>query len=186
MNKVESVCVPGNIAIIEQFTYAEEELRLYVIYTYYDKAGTPLYVGCSKSFYEAHYFNSERFSFFDEVEYVGFKFFEYEAEIKDARKYFIKARNPKYNQRKCVSTPLLPGLDPSCDDLVVYRAQMERRWDEWLRSEEEIDCSDCPFFKDEVIKSCFSCDFREGFFCEIEGDNIKLNGRCSEWTPIEY
>ena len=132
MNEVTSVYTRGVIATIEQFTFTEEKLRLFIIYTYYNKEGAPLYIGCSKDFYNAHYFNSQRLPFFDDVEYVGFFFLENEAEIKDARKYFIRAREPKYNQRKCKDTPLLPGLDPSCDDLVVCRQEMEQRWAEWL------------------------------------------------------
>lgn len=136
MNEVISVYTPGVIATIEQFNYAAEELRQFVIYTYYNKDGEPLYIGCSKAFFDAHYFNSERLSFFAEVEYVGFVFMANEADMKDARKYFIKAREPKHNQRKCKDTPLLPGLDPSADNLVVSRKEMEQRWRENLSDEE--------------------------------------------------
>ena len=132
MNKAVSVYQSGVIGRIEQFTYAAEELRQFVIYTYYNRDGEPLYVGSSKAFYDAHYFNSGRLDFFDEIEYVGFFFLDSEEEIKDARKYFIKARAPKYNQRKCVGTDLLPGLDPSADHLVVLRKEMEQRWQENL------------------------------------------------------
>lgn len=135
MNKVETVYQPGVIGTIEQFTLAEEELRQYVIYTYYNKAGEALYVGCSKAFYDAHYFNRDRLPFFSKVEYVGFVFMDNEADMKDARKYFIKAREPKHNQRKCKDTPLLPGLDPSADHLVVSNQEMMQRWYEFLSPE---------------------------------------------------
>jgi len=138
MNEAVSVYTAGVIATIEQFTLIDESLRQFVIYTYYNKEGEPLYIGCSKAFYSCHYLNAGRLSFFEDVEYVGFVFFDNEADMKDARKYFIKAREPKYNQRKCKSMQTLPGLDPAADDLVVSRKEMEQRWDEWL-SPAEID-----------------------------------------------
>ena len=149
MNKVENVCQPGIIAAIEQFTLKGEDLRLFVVYTYYDKNEEPLYIGCSKDFYNAHYLNKYRLSYCDEIEYVGFVFLDNEDDMKDARKYYIRARNPKYNQRKCKDTPLLPGLDPSDDDFVVYQKQMERRWGEWLGNNdfELDDCKKCPYMK---------------------------------------
>lgn len=130
MNKAVSVYDQG--VCVETFTFAEEELRQFVIYTYYSKEEQPLYVGASKDFYNAHYFNSQRLPFFDDVAYVGFFLLDNEADMKDARKYFIKAREPLHNQRKCKDTPLLPGLDPSCDDFVVSANEMEQRWREWL------------------------------------------------------
>lgn len=132
MNEVISVYTPGVIVTIEQFTYAVEELRQFVIYTYYNNDEEPLYIGASKDFYNAHYFNSSRLPFFDDVVFVGFVFFDNEKDMKDARKYFIRARDPKGNQRKCKSVPLLPGLDLSCDHLVVSKKEMEQRWEEWL------------------------------------------------------
>jgi len=50
VNEVISVHTPGVIARIEMFTYAVEELRQFVIYTYYSKEEVPLYVGYSKDF----------------------------------------------------------------------------------------------------------------------------------------
>lgn len=132
MKKASSVYTPGIIALIEQFTLAYEELRLYVIYTYYNKEEQPLYIGCSKDFYNAHYFNQQRLTCADEIEYVGFFFLDNEDDMKDAKKYFIKARNPIYNQRRGKNVPLLPGLDLSCDEFVVLNSEMEKRWAEWL------------------------------------------------------
>lgn len=148
MNKVESCCVPGNIAIIEQFTLAVEELRQYVVYTYYDEAEQPLYIGCSKDFYNAHHNNLDRLAFANDIKYVGFFFLDNEEEIKDAKKYLIKARQPKYNQRIYKDIPLLPGLDPSCDHLVVYAEQMMKRWREWLGQEENAKCDICPYHQE--------------------------------------
>lgn len=37
MKKIDDVYTQGIIAFVEQFTYAEEELRQYVVYTYYDQ-----------------------------------------------------------------------------------------------------------------------------------------------------
>lgn len=145
MNKVESCCIPGNIAVIEQFTIADEALRQYVVYTYYDEAEEPLYIGCSKDFYNAHHLNLDKHVFADEIKYVGFFFLDNEADMKDAKKHLIKARQPKYNQRIYKDTPLLPGLDPSCDHLVVYADQMMKRWREWLGQEENGKCEDCPY-----------------------------------------
>lgn len=121
---------------LEQLLYKDESLRQYLIYTYYDKNEEPLYVGCSKSFYDAHYFNSERLPFFKDVVYVGFFFLDNEEDMKDARKYFIRAREPKFNQRKCKSTELLPGLDPSADSLVITVEAMEALWEHLLGEEE--------------------------------------------------
>lgn len=154
MNKVESCCIPGNIAIIEQFTLAVEELRQYVVYTYYDDAEQPLYVGCSKDFYNAHFNNLDRLIFANDIKYVGFFFLDNEADMKDAKKHLVKARQPKYNQRVYKDTPLLPGLDPSCDDLVVYEGQMRKRWAEWLGQEENAKCESCPYeeyFKEGLV-----------------------------------
>lgn len=136
MNHPTSVYTPGVIATIEQFTLLDESLRQFVVYTYYNENEEPIYIGCSKSFYNTHYFNSERFDFEEEIKYVGFFFFDNEDDMKDARKYFIRAREPKYNQRKCKEVDLLPELEPSADHLVVLREEMEDRWFEWLEPEE--------------------------------------------------
>ena len=44
MQQVETVYQRGIIAAIDQFTLAEEELRLYVIYTYYHMKMKDLYI----------------------------------------------------------------------------------------------------------------------------------------------
>lgn len=135
MNSVDSCYTPGIIGTIEQFTLNEEELRRFVIYTYYNKDGQPLYVGRSMAFYDAHYLNLERLQFFSEVEYVGFLFMRNENDIKNAKKYYVKARNPKYNQRKCKKLEFLPemeNLDWEYDDLVVREKEMRQRWSEFL------------------------------------------------------
>lgn len=136
MNLPETVYQRGIIAIIEQFTYADEELRQYVIYTYYNKQQKPLYIGSSKDFYNSHYFNSQRLPFWNEVEFVGFCFFKSEKEINDARKYFIKVRKPLYNKHKYASLKLLTDMEEvlgeDMDDLVVYNYEMEKRWREFL------------------------------------------------------
>ena len=75
---------------IEQFVYAAEELRQYVVYGYYDIEGNLLYIGMSKNFYHAHYFNSQRLPFFENVMYVGFVFCDSEETMKTARKYYKK------------------------------------------------------------------------------------------------
>lgn len=143
---IETVYQPGVIATIEQFTYREEELRLFVIYTYYNKDEQPLYVGCSKDFYNAHYLNSERLTFFDEIKYVGFYFFENEEDIKDAKKYFIKVRQPIHNKHKYENLKLYKDMEYHLgvdkDDLVVLNSEMMQRWQEWLGTDislEEMD-----------------------------------------------
>ena len=60
-----------------------------------------------------------------------------EAEIKDAKKYYVKARNPKYNQRQCQKLEFLPGmenLDWEYDDLVVREKEMRQRWQGFLEN----------------------------------------------------
>lgn len=146
MNKVENVCQPGTIATIERFTFVgfagDDNLRQYVVYTYYNSNGESLYVGGSKDFYNAHYLNYQRLSFMHEVEYVGFVFFKNEEDIKDAKKFYIKNRNPKYNKHKYSN--LTGHVEIEDDVLVVYCEQMERRWREWLGSD-DIDCAECPY-----------------------------------------
>lgn len=133
MRDVCPVWVSGVGSRLEQFLYADEELRQYVVYTYYSKERDPLYIGCSKSFYHAHYFNSQRLPFFDEVKYLGFFFLESESEIRDAKKHFIRAREPKHNKIKERGTAFLPGLDSSADDFVVLRSEMEEFWEDLNR-----------------------------------------------------
>ena len=132
MIEVDSVYTQGIIAAIEVFTIADEELRQFVIYTYYDKAERPLYVGASKSFYDAHYFNSKRLGFFEEIEYVGFVFLENEENMKESKPYYIRARQPQYARSKYPKLPYLKGCDVSSDDFVVSVKEMEQRWREWL------------------------------------------------------
>lgn len=114
MKKVTTVYQKGVIATIEQFTYADEELRQYVVYTYYDKDWNLLYIGRSKAFYHAHFFNAQRLSCFEKVKYVGFIFLENEKDMVDAKKFYKK------NEQK---------ID---EDFIVPRAEMEQRWDEWI------------------------------------------------------
>lgn len=114
MKEVVSVYQQGIISCIEQFTYAVEELRPYVVYTYYDKDWNLLYIGRSKAFYHAHYFNAQRLSFFEKVEYVGFVFLENEKDMISAKKFFRSKQEL---------------LD---EDFIVARTEMEARWKEWL------------------------------------------------------
>ena len=114
MKEATTVYQQGIIAIIEQFTYADEELRQYVAYTYYDKDWNLLYIGRSKAFYHAHYFNAQRLKFFGKVEYVGFVFLENEKDMIDAKKFYRK------NEQE---------ID---EDFIVPREEMEQRWEEWL------------------------------------------------------
>ena len=132
MNTVFSVYTPGVIAVIEQFTLAYEELRQYVIYTYYNEAEEPLYVGASKSFYNAHYQNSQRLECWDEVTYVGFVFLEDEDNMRESKKYYIRARSPKFSRSQYKELPYLKGLDVQSDELVVSNQEMMQRWNEWL------------------------------------------------------
>jgi len=132
MNEVVSVYTPGVIAAIEMFTLADEALRQFVIYTYYNEEEEPLYVGCSKSYYHAHYFNSERLSFFDQIKYVGFVFLKTEANMKESKKYYIRARQPKHGRGKHLDLPYLKGCDTYGDDFVITLEEMEQRWQEWL------------------------------------------------------
>ena len=134
IGKVESVYCPGVIGAIEMFTFKKDFLEYFVVYTYYNKEEEPLYIGYSTSFYDAHYFNQGK-QFGKEIEYVGFVFFENAEEMKDAKKYYIEARNPKYNKRKYKAVPCLEGLDISSDDIVVRNEEMTRRWQEWLGQE---------------------------------------------------
>ena len=119
MNEAVSVYTGGVIATIEQFTIADEGLRQFVIYTYYGKNEEPLYIGASKDFYNAHYLNGNRLDFFEEVEYVGFVFLENEANMKEAKPYYIRARQPKYGKSKYPKLPYLKGCDVYGDDFVV-------------------------------------------------------------------
>lgn len=128
MNEAISIYTPGVIVAIEQFAYAVEELRQFVIYTYYDKAEEPLYIGCSKDFYNAHYFNSQQLNYFDEIEYVGFIFLRSEENMKETKKYYIRAREPKHNRGKYIDLPYIKGCDVYSDDFVVNMHEMETWW----------------------------------------------------------
>ena len=128
MNEAVSVYAQGVFTAIEQFIYAAEELRQFVIYTYYDKAEEPLYVGCSKDFYNAHYFNSQRLKYFDEIEYVGFIFLRSEENMKETKKYYVRAREPKHNRGKHIDLPYIKGCDVYSDDFVVNMYEMEVWW----------------------------------------------------------
>lgn len=143
MRLVETVYQSGVIATIEQFTYKEEELRLFVIYTSFDKDKQPLYVGSSKDFYNTHFLNSFRLLFFDEIKYVGFCFFRNEDDLKDARKYYIKVRQPIHNKHKYNKLKLYKDMDfhlgVDKDDLAVRNSEMMQRWQEWLGTDDRFD-----------------------------------------------
>lgn len=130
MKEPITVYQPGVIAKVEQFCYSEVQLRLYIVYTYYDKNGNPLYVGCSRDFYNTHYLNLERHSW--EIEYIGFVFMKNEEEINDAKRYFIKWRNPKYNKIRYKN---LQSIEPMEDDFVVKHDELLKRWQEFLGEE---------------------------------------------------
>lgn len=133
MNKPETVYQPGVIAAIEQFCYnlqAYPELTQYVVYTYYDKNGAPLYIGVSRDFYNAHYFNSNRLPFFQDIQYVGLVFADNEAEMKDMKRYYTRARLPRYANTHYMKLPVLPDLDSI--ELVVNEEEMRRRWREFV------------------------------------------------------
>lgn len=132
MTEVYSVYQPRVSAVFERFNLKVEELRLFVVYTYYDKDGQPLYVGCSKSFCDAHYFNTTRLSFFNDIQYVGFVFFSCESELKEFKPIYIKARKPKYNKHQYKAVPedkeLTKFYGVEADELVVEVKEMEDYW----------------------------------------------------------
>ena len=133
MNKPETVYQPGVIGAIEQFCYnlqAYPELTQYVVYTYYDKDEQPLYIGASRDFYNAHYFNRNRLDFFKNIKYVGFVFADNEAEMKDMKRYYTRARLPRYAKNLYLDLPVLPDLDSI--ELVVSEKEMCKRWHEFL------------------------------------------------------
>lgn len=154
MEEVVSVYTPGVQVAIELFTLAEEELRQFVIYTYYDKDEQPLYVGASKDFYNAHYFNGNRLPYFGDVEYVGFVFLKNEANMKEAKPFYIRARQPKYGRSKYPDLPYLKGCDVQSDDVVVSVGEMEQRWREWLGQEEEDFEENKEFYEEWQKKIC--------------------------------
>ena len=127
--EIRDVYEQGIIAFVEQFTIAEEELRQYVVYTYYDKNEEPLYVGRSKAFYDTHSLNYNNKEFMDDVEYIGFLVFDNEEITKIAVKDVIGYRKPKHNKRyyKVDDTAIVPD-----DDIVLKKSQMEQRWREFL------------------------------------------------------
>lgn len=128
--KIDDVYAPGIIAFVEQFTYAVEELRQYVIYTYYDKEQKPLYVGRSRDFYNAHHINGNTKEFMKDVVYIGFIVMENEEEIKEAVKLIISFRKPIYNKKQYKVDVELSLLD---NDIFLLKEQMEKRWREFLR-----------------------------------------------------
>lgn len=127
MKKIDDVYTQGITAFVEQFTYAEEELRQYVVYTYYDQKEKPLYVGRSKDFYNTHYLNENTKEFMNEVVYIGFMIMKNEKETKEAVKHVIRWREPKYNKKKY---KVNIELSPLKDDVILLREQMEKRWHE--------------------------------------------------------
>lgn len=106
MKKIDDVYTQGIIAFVDQFTYADEELRQYVVYTYYDQEEKPLYVGKSKDFYNTHYLNENTKEFMNEVVYIGFM-------IYNKKKYKVNIE-----------------LSPLKDDVILLREQLEKRWHE--------------------------------------------------------
>ena len=108
MKEAVSVYQQGVIAKIEQFTYKDEALRLYVVYSYYDREWNLLRIGRSRNFYNVHTFNN--FQIRGGVEYVGFVFCENEAEAIEKKKLF--KGNP----------------DLLREDFIVSRKEMERHW----------------------------------------------------------
>ena len=115
---------------------ALSELRINVIYTYYNKLEDPLYVGGSRNFYAAHFFNAQRLPFFHEIEYVGFIFLYSEENMKESKEYYVRARSPKYNHGKYQELPYIKGCNAYTDDLVVHVREMEQRWREELYSDD--------------------------------------------------
>lgn len=133
MKKIDDVYTQGIIAFVEQFTYADEELRQYVVYTYYDQEENPLYIGRSKDFYNTHYINENTKEFMKEVVYIGFMVMENEDETKEAVKHIISWRKPRYNKKKYNAEIELSLLE---DDIFLSREQMEKRWSEFLELNE--------------------------------------------------
>ena len=132
--------------ILEQFLYNVPELRLYVIYTYYDKDFNPLYVGASHAFYDTHALNYNRKSMKETMEkavYVGFVFYDDEETMKELKKYWIAHKNPIYNKRKNLSLEIPYGIVDSDDDdeLIVSKDKLEKYW-RWHNGDAEIKIED--------------------------------------------
>lgn len=135
MIRARSCRETGVIAIVEQFTYCEPALRLYCVYTYYDRDGKVLWVGATRNFYETHCRNLQERFFAGRIVYIGFAFLQSEEELRDVLKYYVRARHPLYNREKYEDVPFLKGLGSASDDLVVSNRDMLSLWDEWTQEE---------------------------------------------------
>ena len=119
MNKKKVVSVYSSIiGEIEAFSLDLGEYNPMVIYSYYDKDWNLLYIGRSKHFYDAHYLNSNKLNFFNEVKYVGFLYVQNDTKLTDNQKRYFK-NNPEALK----------------EDFIVNRMQMEKRWKEFLDEE---------------------------------------------------
>jgi len=52
--------------------------------------------------------------------------------MKESKKYYIRARQPKHGRGKHLDLPYLKGCDTYGDDFVITLEEMEQRWQEWL------------------------------------------------------
>lgn len=136
MNEAKSIYAPEVLEMVDMFVLPYADLRLHVIYTYYDALEDPLYVGGSRDFYTAHFLNAQRLPFFSQIEYVGFVFLVFEDILNEAKKYYIRARRPKYNHGRYQNLPYIKGCGVHTDELVVNVRDMEQRWREELYSDD--------------------------------------------------
>ena len=104
-----------------------KELTPNVVFVYYDKDETPLYVGSSKNFYDAHYWHLQKDEFADEIEYVGLRFYDDPAEIDTARRYWMKQLQPKFNKRPDRLKD--PAYQDKTDELIVREIEMVYFWE---------------------------------------------------------
>lgn len=130
MNEAKSIYAPEASEMIDMFMLPYADLRLHVIYTYYDKLEDPLYVGGSRNFYAAHFLNAQRLPFFNQIEYVGFVFLNSEEDVNESKKYYIRARRPKHNHGQYRELPYIKGCNVHTDEIVVNVHAMEQRWRE--------------------------------------------------------
>lgn len=138
MNDIISIHEYDVIEALERLTIDYDELRQLVIYTYYDKNELPLYVGVSKDFYMEHSFNSKNLRCFKDIKYVGFVFLKDKTDINELKKYYIRARQPQYNQRKYEEILYSMEFDVNSDDFVVSEKEMVKKWKEWIATETDL------------------------------------------------